>query len=117
MSKIESYFASYKMKHGPYTYDHDTFQLLPDEITGINSSYHLKQAYVDMGRDTYGYWSFIYNNESGTEINALQHFYLSIYQTVESYLEESNQLKYHTKRNDYFPMEFSKYFAFGLFDT
>jgi hypothetical protein len=117
LEKIESYFIGYKKIHGEYTYDHDTFQLLPEEITGINNSYHLKQAYVDMGRDTHGYESWFFNNQEGTEINALQHFYLSIYEEVEKYLENSGNFKYPSKRSDYFPKSLSKYLAFGLFDT
>ncbi|WP_209444211.1 DUF6602 domain-containing protein [Pedobacter borealis] len=117
IASISGYFDSYRAKHGPYTYDHDTFQLLPDEITGIKESYHLKQDYVDAGRDTYGYSCFEYKNSEGTEINALQHFYLSIYNTVENYIAAAHVFKHTVSRDDYFKKEFSQYFAFSLFDT
>lgn len=115
--KIEDYFSSYKKIHGEYTYDHDTFQYLPEEITGINSSYHLKQDYVDTGADTHGYSSYFFDNNEGTEINALQHFYLSIYQRVENYIERTTLVKYPASRKSYFPAKFQSYFAFGLFNT
>lgn len=83
---IAAYFRSYKHHDGRAQFDHDTFELLPDEITGINSSYHLKQDYVIGDRDEKGYSTFVFNNEEGTEINALQHFYMSIYDRVKDSL-------------------------------
>ncbi|PPL02471.1 DUF6602 domain-containing protein [Parapedobacter indicus] len=116
ISKIESYFTSYRKIHGEYTYDHDTYQWLPDEITGINQSYHLQQDYVDNGSDTYGYSSYFYENMEGTVINALQHFYLSLYGKIENYIEENSNTKYATKRDSHFNSKFNSYFAFPLFN-
>lgn len=115
VAKIERYFSSYKNKHGEFTYDHDTYQYLPDQITGINKSYHLKKDFVDTGSDTFGYSSFFYRNQEGTEINALQHFYLSLYHLVEIYMQDLGHIKFEVQRDKYFKQEFSSYFAFGLF--
>jgi len=115
IESIASYFSSYKQKHGEYTFDHDTFQMLPDEITGINSSYHLKQDYVIGDNDTKGYSSYFFINEKGTEISALQNFYLSIYNKVENYLAETHLIKYQLTRQSYFMKKISSYTAFSLF--
>ena len=93
VERIGRFFDAYKEKNGPYTYDHDTFQFLPDEITGIEDSYHLKKDYVDDGGDKIGYSTFYYADQEGTAINALQQFYLSVYGKVESCLSESHQVK------------------------
>lgn len=110
IDKISDYFHSYKHKNNRVEFDHDTFQFLPDEITGINTSFHLKKDYVSNDRDSAGYSSFFYENMDGTEINALQHFYLSIYHLVEKEAEFSQM------RESYFPQKFSHYKAIELFD-
>jgi hypothetical protein len=115
VESLESYFRSYEQKHGPYTYDHDTFELLPDEITGIDKSYHLKQDYAITDRDTKGYSSFFYVNEEGTEINALQHFYLSIYRLVERHIRSFLPDYDLPNREHYFKKSFDSYFAIELF--
>jgi len=116
VSSISRFFDAYKLKNGPHTYDHDTYQYLPNEITGINSSYHLKQDYVIGDRDTLGYSTYYYQNEEGTAINALQHFYLSIYEKVEQYIVATGKTDYHNTRADYFKKDFNSYLAFSLFD-
>jgi len=108
---IASYFHSYKHEDGRRQFDHDTFQMLPWEITGINSSYHLKQDYVVGNRDEMGYSSFVFNNEAGTEINALQHFYMSIYDRVTDLASDSP-----IGGEAYERKSFKDYWAFGLFD-
>lgn len=116
MRHIDSYLHSYKHEGAYQFFDHDTFQLLPDEITGINSSFHLKKDYVITDRDMVGYSSWFYEDSQGTEINALQHFYLSVYGLVESYIEGNytkNNLK---KRQNYHQMNFQSFFAIQLFD-
>ena len=35
-----------------------------------------------------GYTSYFYEDREGTEINALLHFYLSIYEEVEAYIQK-----------------------------
>ncbi len=116
ISAIASYFQSYKHKDGRGRFDHDTFQLLPGEITGINSSYHLKQDYVIGDRDEMGYSSFVFNNEAGTEINALQHFYMSIYDQVKRQNEIHHLSEFPVDGDAYQRKSFKAYWAFGLFD-
>ena len=90
--------------------------MLPGEITGINSSYHLKQDYVVGNRDEMGYSSFIFNNEAGTEINALQHFYMFIYDRVTSQTVNDNVSDSPIGGEAYERKSFKDYWAFGLFD-
>jgi len=116
ISSVDSFFQTYKHKGDWPRFDHDTFQLLPDEITGINSSYHLKQDYVTYFRDEMGYSSFFFNNEEGTEINALQHFYMSIYDRVIAYLGNINSIDYPVGGQEYKRKTFKSYLAIGLFD-
>jgi len=118
ISNLYSYFVSYKHKGTYQQFDHDTFELLPDEITGINKSYHLKRDYVIGERDMKGYSSYFYENHEKTEINALLNFYLSICNLVESYniskcegkIKEAKMSLYFGEKN------LKNYFAFGLFD-
>ena len=67
-------------------FDHDTFQYLPDEITGINKSFHLRKDIVITDKDMVGYSSWFYEDSEGSEINALQTFYKSVSEVVESYI-------------------------------
>jgi hypothetical protein len=80
---IESFLRSYEHPGEYKFWDHDTFQLLPDEIIGINESYHLKK---DLGtfneRDSIGYTSYFFADSKGTEVSAIQSFYLSLYQRI-----------------------------------
>ncbi|KAA6321917.1 hypothetical protein EZS27_028486 [termite gut metagenome] len=118
ISKLEGYFHTYKHKRDYQMFDHDTYQLLPAEITGINNSYHLKQSYVCFDRDTFGYESYFYENEEGKDISAFELFYISIYKEVENYNSSfheksiiSNTIElYYGKRN------LKNYFAIELFD-
>jgi hypothetical protein len=113
IQSLNKLFLSYEHPDLRHEFDHDTFQYLPDEITAINNSYHLKKAYVDSGRDMAGYDSFVFENQEGTEIGALQNFFLSIYEEIELYNKgqnPGNRNTYHSKTN------IKNYFAFGLFD-
>ena len=65
ISKLENYLMTYKHEGDYQKFDHDTFSLLPDEITGLNNSYHLKKDSVISNRDMIGYSSFFYENEEG----------------------------------------------------
>jgi len=115
ITKIENYFLTYKHKGEYQKFDHDTFQFLPDEITGINNSYHLKKDAVVFERDMIGYSSFFYENEQGTEINALENFYLSIYGVVENHNSAQNNVS-NTSRQAYFnKRNLKNYFAIELF--
>ncbi len=113
IEKLSDYFHSYNHKSEYQQFDHDTFQSLPDEITGLNNSFHLKKDHVVNDRDTMGYSSYFYDNVEGTEINALQNFYLSLYKLVENY--HGNIIK--TDRSTYYGQcNFKSYFAIELFD-
>jgi hypothetical protein len=116
ISSIASYFHTYKHKGNWPKFDHDTFQMLPNEITGINNSYHLKQDYFTYYRDEMGYSSYFFNNEEGTEMNALQHFYMSIYDQVIDYLGNDNSIASPVGGEKYKKKSFKSYLAFGLFD-
>lgn len=116
MTHIDNYLHSYKHEGEYQFFDHDTFQFLPDEITGINLSFHLKKDYVVIERDMVGYSSWFYEDSEGTEINALQHFYLSVYGLVESHIEKNYAKGSLKKRMDYHQMNFQSFFAIELFD-
>lgn len=87
LETINRNFHSYNHPGDYQSFDHDTFQFLPDEITGLNHSYHLQKDYVVEEWDAVGYLSYFYQDAEGTEINALERFFLSVYATVERYLE------------------------------
>ena len=116
IDKIKSYFHSYKHEGDYQFFDHDTFQLLPDEITGINDSFHLKKDYVILDRDTIGYSSWFYEDSEGSDINALQHFYLSLYSLVESYIQSNFKKIKIENRSNYYKMKLTSILAIELFD-
>ena len=63
-----------------------------------------------------GYSSYFYENEKGTEISALQNFYLSIYDLVENY-NDRNKSRSDTKveRESYYcQRDLKKYIAIEL---
>lgn len=64
-------------------FDHDTFQLLPDEITGLDNAYHYKKSFNSYTSDMMGYDSWFYQDAQGSPISALQVFFSSIYQVVQ----------------------------------
>ncbi|MFK7810667.1 MAG: DUF6602 domain-containing protein [Saprospiraceae bacterium] len=84
--KLNEYFQNYTHPGDYQEFDHDTFQYLPDTITGINSSFHLRKDYVVFESDMMGYTSYNYENEKNLEISSLELFYLKIYSDVEEYL-------------------------------
>jgi hypothetical protein len=116
IDKIGSYLHSYKHDGDDQLFDHDTFQYLPDEITGINESFHLSKDYVVFKKDMIGYSSWFYEDNEGTEINALQHFFSSVNKQVASYIEENyrnNKLQSNASNSD---MKLKSIFAIELFD-
>ncbi len=117
ISKIKDYLHSYKHKGDYKHFDHDTFELLPDEITGINQSYNLKRDYVISNRDSMGYSSYFYKKEKGMEISALQIFYLSVYSSVIEYISNFQKTENPNKYVDKFYEDnrLSNYFAIELF--
>lgn len=112
---IRGYFESYKHVGDYQSFDHDTFQFLPDKITGLNSSYHLKKNYVITDRDMMGYDSCFYEDKQGTEINALELFYLSIHQRVEDHIKRSFKTSDSRSRRNYHDMKLKSIFAIELF--
>jgi len=102
ISKINNYFMTYHKNNNKRYYDHDTFELLPNEIIGLNESFVLKKDYIITDRDCKGYSSYFFENEKGNEINSLELFYESIYDQVISYNKNNiiNEYKiYFEKRN------------------
>lgn len=116
IDKIGDYLHSYKHEGSYQLFDHDTFQYLPDEITGINQSYHLRKDSVITDRDMIGYSSWFYDNIEGSEINALQHFYSSISTVVESYIEKNYRNIQFRKQDAHKDMTVKSIFAIELFD-
>lgn len=113
---IDRYFHAYKHEGRYQKFDHDTFQSLPDTITGINSSFHLKKSEVIIDRDMIGYMSWFYEDSEGAEIGALQHFYLSICNLVEEYLARVSKIALLPERARYHRMKTVSAAAIGLFD-
>jgi hypothetical protein len=118
INNLSTYFQSFKHKGDYQQFNHDTFQLLPDEITGINNSYHLKKDSVIGNRDMIGYSSYFFSDEKGTEISALQNFYISVYSLIEEYSERYRKTDgSRLDRDTYYKKgDLNEYFAFGLFD-
>jgi hypothetical protein len=113
INNINDYFDSYKHE-GDYQYfDHDTFLMLPDEITGINESYHLKKDYVIVDNDSMGYTSYFYTDSQGTDINALEQFYLSICRLVEAHINNTKKVY---GRANYYNRELAQIRVIELFN-
>lgn len=91
VTKIKDYFMTYHKNINYKYYDHDTFQLLPDEIIGLNKSFVLKKEYVIIDRDCKGYNSYFFENKKGNDVCSLELFYESIYSQVISYNSQYSQ--------------------------
>lgn len=89
---LDSYFHSFKHPGDYQMFDHDTFQNLPDVITGINSSYHLKKDYVTFESDKMGYTSYNYIDSTDKDISSLELFYKDVYSKVSNYLAQATEL-------------------------
>lgn len=116
IDKIGGYLHSYKHEGSYQFFDHDTFQYLPDEITGINKSFHLCKDSVISDKDMIGYSSWFYEDSKGSEINALQHFYKSVSEVVDSYISKNYRNIKHQSKNDHKSMKLNSIFAIELFD-
>ncbi|TBW60225.1 hypothetical protein EZV77_19405 [Burkholderia thailandensis] len=125
IKSLRKYFHNYKHPGEYQQFDHDTFQWLPDEITGINPSFHLTKDGVISDRDEMGYTSYFFDGLDGTEISALENFFLSIYRTVETYIESNlmrpdnsakNGGRKHIKRSNYHSRDTRSISAIPLFD-
>ena len=99
IEQISRYFESYKHPGDYQSFDHDTFQYLPDAITALKESYHLRKSAVISDSDEIGYSSWFYDDAQGSEINALQIFYESINQHVSEYIDNF----YRKKRKEQTP--------------
>lgn len=86
LGTVSRHFHSFRHPGSYQEFDHDTFQFLPDEITGLDHSYHLQRDMVIHDRDAMGYLSYFYEDHEGTAINALERFFLSVYACVERHL-------------------------------
>ncbi|WP_278957049.1 DUF6602 domain-containing protein [Aquipseudomonas alcaligenes] len=115
IKRIGGYFHSFKHEGSYQSFDHDTFQYLPDEITGINESYHLRKDSIITDRDMFGYSSWFYEDSKGSEINALQHFYSSIRTVVDEYIEKHYKNIKSQKQNDHSNLNLKSIFAIELF--
>jgi len=102
ISKLDEYFQKYKHPGEYQQFDHDTFYELPDTITGIKKSYHLRKDYVVFERDAMGYSSYNYETENNVDISALELFYANVYKQVECYLNSKTKNKHEmTTREEY----------------
>lgn len=86
VGRLDNYFHSFKHAGKYQRFDHDTFQNLPDVITGINSSYHLKKDYLAFESDKMGYTSYSYIDNMDKDISSLELFYKDVYEKVADYL-------------------------------
>jgi len=84
--RIAEYLLSFPHKGDWKAFDHDTFGLLPDFVTGIEEPYHLRKDIVIRDSDDMGYASWFYEDEEGTQISALQLFLESIYSHLDQEL-------------------------------
>jgi hypothetical protein len=96
-ANLERLFHSYRHPGEYQQFDHDTFQLLPDEISGLDNAYHFKKSFNAYHGDMMGYDSWFYKDKQGSQISAMQIFFNSIYNTVQHHnggkwkLEAHNQ--------------------------
>ncbi|MCO8161097.1 hypothetical protein NJC38_02885 [Pseudomonas sp. 21LCFQ010] len=114
---VSNWFQTYPHPGPHKEFDHDTYQFLPDEIIGLDSSYLLSKGAVITDRDGMGYLSYVFEDHEGASIGALELFFLSVYEVVEAHLKEHMsatlppRLPYHPRRAsttisaiDLFPM-------------
>lgn len=115
ISHIAGYFANYKHPGDYQEFDHDSYEYLPDVIAGMNESYFLQKSAVITDRDMYGYMSYFYNDLEGSEISALQHFYISLRDHIDDYIEKAYKNKVSKPKSDV-DMHSTGVTGFGLFD-
>lgn len=112
---IDYYFHSYPHKGGCQSFDHDTFQCLPDVITGINDSYHFCKDFVITDRDSMGYTYWYFADDEGSDISALQLFFGSVSEHVESYIEKTYRNVKYRESNKTETRKLKSIFAIDLF--
>lgn len=91
VGRLDNYFHSFKHPGEYQKFDHDTFQNLPDVITGINSSFHLKKDYVNFESDKMGYISYNYIDNTNKDISSLELFYRDIFEKTFKYLSKKGK--------------------------
>ncbi|MEG2299978.1 MAG: hypothetical protein RSA88_00010 [Acinetobacter sp.] len=114
IEKINQFFHSFKHPSIYQDFDHDTFQNLPDVITGIDSSYHLKKDAVITESDQIGYTSYNYIDNTNKDISSLELFYKDIYLKVSKYLEQKIDVS--SNINNRSDQRLKSIFAIALFD-
>lgn len=82
-SALATLFHRYDHPGSYKQFDHDTFQLLPDEITGLDNAYHFKKSFNAYHSDMMGYDSWFFRDKQGSPISAMQVFFSSVYDTVQ----------------------------------
>lgn len=85
VDSLNGYFHSFKHPDSYQQFDHDTFHFLPNTITGIQSSYHLRQDHVVFDRDMMGYMSYNYKDNTKKDISSLELFFKDVYEHVFNY--------------------------------
>ncbi|WP_335954378.1 DUF6602 domain-containing protein [Acinetobacter guillouiae] len=114
INNLNLYFHSFKHSGTYQNFDHDTFQNLPDAITGIDSSYHLKKDAIITESDQIGYTSYNYIDNTNKDISSLELFYKDIYLKVSNYLEKRIDLS--SNKNNQSDQSLKNIFAIVLFD-
>lgn len=112
---MDGWFQSYPHPGQYQAFDHDTFQLLPDEIVGLDPSYLLHRDLVDTGSDNLGYLSFFFEDQEETAINALELFFLSVYGQVETHLQRHTSKILEPRFGYHAARELKKVSAISLF--
>ncbi|AYN03603.1 DUF6602 domain-containing protein [Flavobacterium sp. 140616W15] len=97
-SKLDDYFHNYKHPGSYQKFDHDTFQNLPETITGIKSSYHLRKSGISFQRDAAGYMSYNYADKTNNDISSLELFFKNIHSKVFSYNLEKTHIDFREDR-------------------
>jgi len=87
LEAVNAWFHSYPHPGRHKEFDHDTYQRLPDEIIGLDSSYQLRKDSVVHDRDGVGYLSYFFKDQEGSAISALELFFLSVNEVVEAHLK------------------------------
>ena len=115
LETVRSHFFTYEHPGNYKEFDHDTYQYLPDVITGLYPSYHLEKGYVTFDRDGMGYLSYFYEDQKGSAISALELFFVSVYSAVEQYLDAYTSSKLPPRSEYHKNKTTTKIAAFDLF--
>ena len=116
--KLNEYFQNYKHPGDYQKFDHDTFHYLPDVITGIQASYHLRKDHVVFERDMMGYTAYNYVDSTDKDISSLELFFKNIYSSIFNYNMEKIDSNFKVSRdfNIVNDSNLKSIFAIELFD-